>query len=73
MERLKTENVRIQNEADDKVRDSLQLLALSVLISGTDIVRVQMKAAVWCGLQPAGPAGLLLVPGAAWEARWHLA
>ena len=45
MERLKTENVRIQNEADDKVSDSLQLLALSVVISGTDIVRVQMKAA----------------------------
>ena len=43
MERLKTENVRIQNEADDKVRGFLQLLALSVLMSDTDTVCVQDK------------------------------
>ena len=60
MERLKTENVRIQNEADDKVRDFLQFLALSVLISNTDMVCVQNKAArLVCSLQPTGSAGLL--------------
>ena len=63
MERLKTENVRIQNEAEDKVRDLLQLLALSVVISRFDIVCVQRKAASpVCSLQPAGSAGLLCLP-----------
>lgn len=44
MERLKAENVRIQNEADDRVRESLQLVALSALISSIDIVCTQRKA-----------------------------
>ena len=45
MERLKIVNVRIQDEAADKVRDFLQLLACSVLISTTDMVCVWRKAA----------------------------